>query len=94
MLNLLQQAMTSEDAAADPTVLGAISAPVVVLVASDTKSSSYFPASARHVIDHVPHARIRELPGVGHAAPLTHPKALANALAEVFIESPEAQPQL
>lgn len=66
----------------DPAVLGAIRAPVVVLVGSDTKP--VFAASARYVADHVPDARIREVPGAGHAAPLTHPEALAEALAECF----------
>ena len=74
--------MESEDPTADPAVLGAISAPVVVLLGSDTKP--FFTASARYVTDHVPNARIREIPGAGHAAPLTHPEALAKALTEVF----------
>lgn len=82
LLNLLQQAMASEDPAADPAVLGAIQAPVVVVLGSDTKP--FFTASARHVIDHVPNARIQEISGAGHAAPLTHPKALAEALTECF----------
>jgi pimeloyl-ACP methyl ester carboxylesterase len=42
------------------------------------------------VADHVPNARIHEIPGVGHAAPLTHPEALAKALTESF--SPAQQP--
>jgi pimeloyl-ACP methyl ester carboxylesterase len=41
-------------------------------------------ASARYVADHVPNARIHEIPGAGHAAPLTHPEALAEALTEFF----------
>ncbi|HEX9767346.1 MAG TPA: alpha/beta hydrolase [Nitriliruptorales bacterium] len=82
MLNVLQQAMASEDPTADPAVLGAIQAPVVVLLGSDTLP--FFTTSARHVADHVPNARIREIPGVGHAAPLTHPEALAEALTEFF----------
>jgi pimeloyl-ACP methyl ester carboxylesterase len=36
------------------------------------------------VADHVPNARVHEIPGAGHAAPLTHPKALAEALIEFF----------
>ena len=93
LLNLLQQAMESEGPTADdPAVLGAISAPVVVLLGSDTKP--FFTASARHVADHVPNARIHEIPGVGHAAPLTHPEALAEALTEFFASSPEVQLQL
>jgi pimeloyl-ACP methyl ester carboxylesterase len=88
LLNLLQQVMEQGDPAADQAVLGAISAPVAVLLGSDTKP--YFTASARHVADHVPNARIHEIPGVGHAAPLTHPKALAEALTEFF--TPAQQP--
>ena len=88
MLNLLQQAMEHEDPTADPAVLGAISAPVLVLLGSDTKP--FFTASARHVADHVPNARIHEIPGAGHAAPLTHPEALAEALTEFF--APAQQP--
>ena len=41
-------------------------------------------ASARYVADHVPNARIQELPDAGHAAPLTDPEALAEALTEFF----------
>jgi pimeloyl-ACP methyl ester carboxylesterase len=74
--------------AADPAVLGAISAPVLVLLGSDTKP--FFTASARYVADRVPNARIQEIPGAGHAAPLTHPEALAEALTEFF--SPAQQP--
>jgi pimeloyl-ACP methyl ester carboxylesterase len=88
LLNLLQQVMEHGDPAADPTVLGAISAPVAVLLGSDTKP--YFTASARHVADHVPNARVHKIPGVGHAAPLTHPEALAEALTEFF--APAQQP--
>ncbi|HEX2028911.1 MAG TPA: alpha/beta hydrolase [Nitriliruptorales bacterium] len=82
LLNVLQQAMEYEDPTADPAVLGAISAPVLLLLGSDTKP--FFTASARHVADHVPNARVHEVPGVAHAAPLTHPKELAEALTEIF----------
>ncbi|MFN2489198.1 MAG: alpha/beta fold hydrolase [Actinomycetota bacterium] len=89
MLNLLQQEMEDASRASeDPAVLGAISAPVLLLLGSDTKP--FFGMSARHVADHVPNARIREIPGAGHAAPLTHPEALAEALTEFF--SPAQQP--
>jgi pimeloyl-ACP methyl ester carboxylesterase len=74
--------MESEDPTADPAVLGAISASVLVLLGSDTKP--FFTISAQHVADHVPDARIQEIPGAGHAAPLTHPEVLAAALTEFF----------
>lgn len=90
LLNLLQQAMAYQGPTAeDPAVLGAISAPVLVLHGSDTRLP-YYHASARHVADHVPNARVREIPGAGHAAPLTHPEALAKALTEFF--APAQQP--
>lgn len=66
----------------DPAVLGAISAPVLVLVGSATKP--YATAYAAHVVDHVPNARTHEIPGAGHASPLTHPEALAEALTDFF----------
>lgn len=89
LLNHLQQLMEQQpDPIADPAVLGAISVPVLVLHGSDTKR--LFAASARAVTDRVPNARRREIPGAGHAAPLTHPEALAEAIAEFF--SPVQQP--
>ncbi len=89
MLNFFQQQMEDEGPTPDdPAVLGAISAPVLVLLGSDTKP--YATRAARHVADHVPNARIQAIPGAGHAAPLTHPEALAEALTEFF--APAQQP--
>jgi pimeloyl-ACP methyl ester carboxylesterase len=83
LLNLLQQWGKYEGPTPDdPAVLGAIQVPVVVLLGANTKP--FFTASARHVADHVPNARLHEIPGAGHAAPLTHPEALAEALTECF----------
>jgi len=66
----------------DPVVLGAISAPVQVLHGTDSRP--FVTTSAQHVVDHAPNATTREMPGAGHAAPLTHPEALAEALTEFF----------
>ena len=83
LLNLLQQWGEYEGPTPDdPAVLGAISAPVLVLHGADTKP--FLTASARYVADRVPNARVHEIPGAGHAAPLTHPEALAEALTEFF----------
>jgi pimeloyl-ACP methyl ester carboxylesterase len=82
LLNHLQQVMEHGDPIADPAVLGAISAPVLVLHGSDTKP--LFAAAARAVTDRVPNARMQEIRGAGHAAPLTHPEALAEALIGFF----------
>jgi pimeloyl-ACP methyl ester carboxylesterase len=72
----------------DPAVLGAISVPVLVVRGSHTRA--YAIRSARHVADHVPNARVHEILGAGHAAPLTHPEALAEALTGFF--APTQQP--
>lgn len=77
-----QENVEADDPTGDPAVLGAISVPALVLTGSETKP--LFTTSAQYVVDHVPHARVREIPGAGHAAPLTHPEALAEALVEVF----------
>jgi pimeloyl-ACP methyl ester carboxylesterase len=83
LLNVQQQATEYRGPTPDdPAVLGAISAPVLVLLGSDTKPHEL--AAARHVADHVPSARIHKIPGAGHAIPLTHPEALASALTEFF----------
>ncbi len=92
LLNLLQQAMTQEGPVPDdPAVLGAIKAPVAVLLGSSTKP--FFTISARHVLDHVANARVHEIPGAAHAAPVTHPEVLAKGLSEFFASSPEVQLQ-
>lgn len=82
LLNHLHLVMEQGDPIADPAVLDAISVPVLVLYGSDTKR--LFAASARAVTDRVSDARMQEIPGAGHAAPLTHPEALAEAFTEFF----------
>ena len=83
LLNLLQQWAHYEGPSPDdPAVLGAISTPMLVLHGADTKP--FLAASARYLADHVPNARIQEIRGAGHAAPLTHPEALAAAVTEFF----------
>lgn len=90
LLNLFQQMLAEDEAPVvdDPAALGTISAPVLVLHGSDTKP--FFTVSAQHVVDHVPNARMEEIPGVAHAAPVTHPKELAEVLTEFF--APAQQP--
>ena len=79
----IQQANESGPPPGDPaSPLAAISAPVLVLLGSVTKP--FFVTSAQHVVDHVPNARMQEIPGAAHAAPLTRPGALAEVLTDFF----------
>jgi pimeloyl-ACP methyl ester carboxylesterase len=83
MLDLFRQSMEYEGPTEeDPAVLAAISVPVLVVHGSDTKR--WFIASARYLADHVSGATVHEIPGAGLASPLTHPKALADALTGFF----------
>ncbi len=88
LLNHLQQVMEQGDPIADSALLGAISVPVLVLHGPNTKP--LFAASAVAVTDRVRNGMMQEIPGAGHAGPLTHPEALAEALTEFF--SPTLQP--
>jgi pimeloyl-ACP methyl ester carboxylesterase len=87
LLHDIQQAMHGPDPG-EVERLDRISAPMLVLHGPETKP--FFTAAARHVAEHVPRARIQEIPGAGHAAPLTHPEAIAEALIEFF--SPARRP--
>jgi len=83
MLSFFQQMREYEGPMPDdPAVLGAIQAPALILHGSDSRP--FVATSARHVAAHVPNGRTQEIPGAGHAAPLTHPQALARALSEWF----------
>jgi len=86
LLNVFRQMMEHKGPTADdPAVLGAISAPVLALHGADTKP--FWIRSAQHVAEHVANGRVQEIPGAGHAAPLTHPESLAKALIEFFAPS-------
>lgn len=80
--NLLNFIRQNDPSKGGPVGLGAISAPVLVLHGQATKP--FFSMAARHVADNVPNAQLQEIPGAGHAAPLTHPEALAEGLIEFF----------
>lgn len=72
----------------DPAVLGAVSAPVLVIHGTDTKS--FMTESVRYVSDHVPRSQIRQIPAAGHAAPLTDSDTFAEALITFFSNGPQS----
>lgn len=90
LVNDVQQLRRSDGPTADdPEVLGRIAAPLLVLHGPET-ATPWFTGCVHHLADHVPDARIREIPDAGHYAPVTHPEALAEALV-AFLE-PAQQP--
>jgi hypothetical protein len=68
----------------DPEVLARIEAPVLVLVGQQTRLDTFLGDSARHVARHVADSRVRELPGVGHYAPMVAPEPVAKELISFF----------
>ena len=87
LLNEIQQGRADNGPQpTDPEVLGQIAAPVLVLLAQQTRLDTWFADSATHVAQHVADARVRELPDVGHFAPLVAPEPVARELI-AFLES-------
>ena len=85
LLQEIQREATHEGSQpTDPEVLGRIDAPVLVLLAERTRLSTWFTDSAQHVAQHLPNAQLRELPDVGHFAPLVAPEPVAKELISFF----------
>jgi pimeloyl-ACP methyl ester carboxylesterase len=68
----------------DPEVLTQIDAPVLVLLGQQTRLETWFTDSAQHVAQHVADPHVRELPDVGHFAPLVAPEPVAKELISFF----------
>ena len=64
----------------DPEALAQVRSPVLVLRGQQTLLTSLWAESAEHVARHVPDTHIRELPGVGHFAPLLAPVLVSEEL--------------
>jgi pimeloyl-ACP methyl ester carboxylesterase len=68
----------------DPEVLARIDAPVLVLLGQQTRLDTFFTDSAQHVVQTVADSRVRELPDVGHYAPMVAPEPVAKELISFF----------
>ena len=80
MLDFLQQDQAYEGTrATDPETLERITVPTLVLVGQATRLG-LFADSAQHIAEHVADAQVRELPGLGHFAPMLAPDTIANEL--------------
>jgi putative transposase len=68
----------------DPEALGQVAAPVLLLRGEQTLLGTFFADVGRYVAQHVVDAHVRELPGVGHFAPLLEPEPIAKELISFF----------
>ena len=85
MLRFVQQdAAYQGPRSTDPEVLGAVTAPVLLLRGRQTLLGTWFADAARHIAQHVSDAHVRELPGAGHFAPVLAPEPLAKELIRFF----------
>jgi pimeloyl-ACP methyl ester carboxylesterase len=85
LLRFLQQDMAYEGPrSTDPEALGQVAAPVLLLRGEQTRLGTFFADVARYVAQHVVDAQVRELPGVGHFAPLLEPEPIAKELISFF----------
>jgi pimeloyl-ACP methyl ester carboxylesterase len=70
----------------DPESLAQITVPVLVLRGRQTRLTSLWGESEQHIARHVPDTHVRELPHLGHVAPVLAPELLAEELIS-FMES-------
>jgi pimeloyl-ACP methyl ester carboxylesterase len=78
MLRFVQQDAAYEGPrSTDPEMLATVAAPVLLLRGRQTLLGTFFADSAQHIAQHIADPHVRELPGVGHFAPLLAPEAIA-----------------
>jgi pimeloyl-ACP methyl ester carboxylesterase len=66
-----------------------VAAPVLLLRGQQTLLGSWFGDAARHIVQHLVDPHLRELPAVGHFAPLLAPVAIAKEVILLFASARE-----
>lgn len=85
MLRFVQQDAAYEGPrSTDPEVLGTVAAPVLLLRGQQTLLGTWFADAARHIAQHLVDPHLREVPGVGHFAPLLAPETVAKEVISFF----------
>jgi pimeloyl-ACP methyl ester carboxylesterase len=83
MLRFVQQDGTYQGPrSTDPIALETITAPVLILRGQETALGTFIADAARYIAEHVSDSEVRDLPGVGHFAPLLAPERVARELIE------------
>lgn len=81
--DILQGQQSQGPAVSDPAVLAHVTAPLLLLHGSRT-AMPWFTRNVRHAAGRVADAQTREVPGVGHYAPMLQPEPVAEELARFF----------
>ena len=68
----------------DPEVLRQVTAPVLLLRGEQTLLGSLFADSTQHIAQSVANPHVRQLPGLGHFAPVLAPEPIAKQLVSFF----------
>jgi pimeloyl-ACP methyl ester carboxylesterase len=90
LLVFFQQLMAAEGPGPDaPEALAQVTVPVLLLTGKETLLEAAFRDATRHIAAHVADAEVREVPGVGHLAPVTAPERVAAELISFFEEIPQ-----
>jgi pimeloyl-ACP methyl ester carboxylesterase len=90
LLVFFRQLMAAEGPGTDaPEALARVTAPVLLLTGEETLLEAAFGDATRHIAAHVADARVREVPGVGHFAPVAAPERVAAELISFFEEVPQ-----
>jgi pimeloyl-ACP methyl ester carboxylesterase len=87
LLVFFQQLMAAEGPGPDaPEALAQVTVPVLLLTGEETLLGAAFGDATRHIAAHVADAQVREMPGVGHFAPIAAPQRVAAELISFFEE--------
>jgi pimeloyl-ACP methyl ester carboxylesterase len=90
LLQFLQPEMAYDGPrSTDPEMLRRITAPVLLLRGQQTLLGGSFAASEQHIAQHVADPHVRELPGLGHFAPVLAPERIAEELISFFESVPQ-----
>lgn len=81
--DIFQGQQSQGPAVSDPTVLAHVTVPLLLLHGPGT-AMRWFTDNVRHAAGHVADAQTREVPGVGHCAPVLQPERVAEELARFF----------
>ena len=86
----LDQYRDPDRLAVDPSALAGLGVPITVTTGGDTLP--VYRAVVRAITEQLPEARVRVIPGAGHAPQLSHPAAFVEAVREGLMPKPPASP--